>query len=139
LYGILHSVLDAVPPSAIKVMRDPTRGGLATTLNEFVQKSAVGIRIEESSIPVRNDVQALCEMAGYDPLYIANEGKAIIVVSEAYAERVVSILHDHELGKNAKIIGIVTKENTGSVVLKTAIGGERIVDMLTGDMFPRIC
>ncbi len=139
IHTLLASVMESVPQSSIRVMRDPTRGGLATTLNEFVQKSGLGIKVDETSIPIRDEVRALCEMAGYDPLYIANEGKAIIVIDAEHADTAVSVLRKHELGKDSAIIGIVSKENAGSVVLKTVIGGERFIDMLTGDMFPRIC
>jgi hydrogenase expression/formation protein HypE len=139
LYSLIRSVLDEIPRTEIRIMRDPTRGGVATTLNEFVSMSRYGITIDESSIPIRNEVQALCEMSGYDPLYIANEGKVLIVASKEVSDQVVSILRAHPLGKNAREIGHATDIRPGIVTLRTSIGGERIIDMLTGDMFPRIC
>ena len=123
----------------IKFMRDPTRGGLATTLNEIVNTQKYGIVIEEQTIPINDGVRALCEILGYDPLYIANEGKVVIVVSEHDAERVRDILKEDSLGRNAAIIGEVVVEPKGKVCLKTVIGGTRVIDMLVGDQLPRIC
>ncbi len=123
----------------IKFMRDPTRGGLATTLNEIVNGQKYGILIEEQNIPINDGVRALCEILGYDPLYIANEGKVVIVVSADDAVRVRDALREDDLGKDAEIIGEVISEPQGKVCLKTVIGGTRIVDMLVGDQLPRIC
>jgi hydrogenase expression/formation protein HypE len=123
----------------INCMRDPTRGGLATTLNEIAQQSNVGIRINEEAIPVREEVLGACEMLGLDPLYIANEGKLIAIVPPADAEAVLKAMKKHTYGKEAAIIGEVTKEKPGRVVMNTRIGSSRIVDMLTGDPLPRIC
>ena len=123
----------------IKFMRDPTRGGLATTLNEIVNTQEYGIVIDEQTIPVNDGVRALCEILGYDPLYIANEGKVVIVVSAHDAERVCDILKEDSLGRDAAIIGEVLVEPKGKVCLKTVIGGTRIIDMLVGDQLPRIC
>ena len=123
----------------IKFMRDPTRGGLATTLNEIVYTQKYGIVIEEQAIPINDGVRALCEMLGYDPLYIANEGKVVIVVSPHDANKVCSVLREDSLGKYAAIIGEVIPEPAGKVYLKTVIGGTRIIDMLVGDQLPRIC
>ncbi|MEP9411664.1 MAG: hydrogenase expression/formation protein HypE [Candidatus Brocadia sp.] len=123
----------------IKFMRDPTRGGLATTLNEIVTAQKYGILIEEQNIPVKDGVRALCEILGYDPLYIANEGKIVIVVSGKDAVKVRNLLRNDDLGKDAEIIGEVIGESPGKVCLKTVIGGTRIIDMLVGDQLPRIC
>ncbi len=123
----------------VKFMRDPTRGGLATTLNEIVNTQKYGIVIEEQTIPVNDGVRALCEILGYDPLYIANEGKVVIVVSAHDADKVYEILKKDSLGKDAAIIGEVVIEPKGKVCLKTVIGGTRVIDMLVGDQLPRIC
>ncbi len=123
----------------IHCLRDPTRGGLATTLNELAEQSKVGIRIEEAKIPVREEVVGACEMLGFDPLYVANEGKLIAVVAEEDAEKVLRVMKRHPYGKNAVVIGEVITEHPGRVVMKTLLGSSRIVDMLTGDLLPRIC
>lgn len=123
----------------IKFMRDPTRGGLATTLNEIVNPQKYGIVIEEQSIPMNDGVRALCEILGYDPLYIANEGKVVVVASADDAVKIRDILREDDLGKDAEIIGNVVEDTRGKVCLKTVIGGTRIVDMLMGDQLPRIC
>ena len=123
----------------IKFMRDPTRGGLATTLNEIVNAQKYGIVIEEQTIPINDGVRALCEILGYDPLYIANEGKVVIIVSAHDAERMCDILKEDSLGRDAAIIGEVVVEPKGKICLKTVIGGTRIIDMLVGDQLPRIC
>ncbi|MBN2442119.1 MAG: hydrogenase expression/formation protein HypE [Spirochaetales bacterium] len=136
---LIRSLITALPPGTIRIMRDPTRGGIGTTLNEFVRNRPFGIHLHEESLPVKNEVRAICEMTGYDYLYIANEGKVLIIAAPEESQRIVSLLHDHELGKDASIIGTVKETNTGKVVIRTKIGGERIIDMLTGDMFPRIC
>ena len=120
-------------------MRDPTRGGLATTLNEIVNTKKYGILINEQNIPINTNVRALCEILGYDPLYIANEGKVVIVASANDAAKVCDILKEDDLGKDAEIIGEALKEPQGKVCLKTVIGGTRIIDMLVGDQLPRIC
>jgi len=137
LGGLVADMLKA--SRNINCMRDPTRGGLATTLNEIAQQSNVGIRIDEEAIPVREEVMAACEMLGLDPLYIANEGKLIAVVPPADARAVLKAMKKHPYGKNAAIIGKVTDEKPGRVVINTRIGSSRIVDMLTGDPLPRIC
>jgi hydrogenase expression/formation protein HypE len=120
-------------------MRDPTRGGLATTLNEIAQQSKVGIRIDEEAIPMREEVLGACELLGLDPLYIANEGKLIAIVPSSDAKAVLKAMKKHRYGKDAAIIGEVTDEKPGRVVMNTRIGSSRIVDMLTGDPLPRIC
>jgi len=123
----------------IHVLRDPTRGGLATVLNEIASQSSVGIRIEETSIPVRDAVKGACELLGYDPLYLANEGKLVAVVAQNASERALEIMKGSKYGQDACLIGEVTGENRGKVILKTAMGGERLVDKLSGEMLPRIC
>ncbi len=137
LGGLVADMLEA--SRDINCMRDPTRGGLATTLNEIAQQSNVGIRIDEEAIPVREEVLGACEMLGLDPLYIANEGKLIAIVPPADAKSVLKAMKRHPYGKDASVIGKVTDEKPGRVVMNTMIGSSRIVDMLTGDPLPRIC
>jgi hydrogenase expression/formation protein HypE len=122
----------------IKWMRDPTRGGVATVLAELSDASGFGIQVIETSVPVREDVRFISDMLGYDPLYLANEGKAIIVSSESDTNRVLKVLKDHPLGENAAVIGKVSSGFQG-VRLKTRIGGERVLDMLEEEILPRIC
>jgi hydrogenase expression/formation protein HypE len=123
----------------IHAMRDPTRGGLATTLNEIARQSGVAIRLEETAIPVRDGVRAACELLGYDPLYVANEGKLVAMVAPEAAEAVLAAMRQHPLGAEAAVIGTVAAEPAGRVLMRTRIGGTRLVDMLTGEMLPRIC
>jgi len=125
--------------SRIHCLRDPTRGGLATTLNELAAQSKVSIRIEEEKLPVREEVSAACEMLGLDPLYVANEGKLVAIVAPEDAEAVVDRMHRNAYGSDAAIIGEVRQRNPGRVVMKTRLGASRIVDMLVGDPLPRIC
>ncbi len=173
LNGMVQSILSGVPSGSIHVLRDPTRGGVATTLNEIALQSQVGVDIWETAIPVKPLVQGICELLGFDPLYVANEGKLLAIVAPEVADEVLRLIHKNEFGKDAAIIGEVAalkrhsdagqgevgQGETGrndqknfsvsrsfpssfrgpSVVLKTAIGGSRIVDMLTGDQLPRIC
>jgi len=120
-------------------MRDPTRGGLATTLNEIASASNSGMIIEEERIPVRESVRGLCELLGLDPLYLANEGKLIAICPPEAVHPLLTVLKGHPLGKEAEVIGTVTEENPKRVVLRTFIGSHRIVDMLTGGQYPRIC
>lgn len=124
---------------AIKFMRDPTRGGVATTLNEIAESIKLGILIEEKNIPVSSRIKTACELLGMDPLYIANEGVAILIVKQESAKKVLGMLKKHPLGKNAKIIGEVRKNPPGKVVLNTSVGSKRLVDMLTSEPLPRIC
>ncbi len=123
----------------IHVLRDPTRGGVGTILNEVALQSNVGIRIVESGLPVNSSVAGLCELLGLDPLYVANEGKLIAVVASEDAERVLSVVREDPFGLDACIIGEVVSAHPGRVVLETIIGGERIIDMPTGEKLPRIC
>lgn len=122
----------------VKWMRDPTRGGVATVLAELSETTGLGIQVFEDRVPVRDDVRFISDMLGYDPLYLANEGKAVIITSEESANESLAILRNHPLGKNAVIIGNITSKYTG-VRLKTRIGGERVLDMLEEEMLPRIC
>ena len=137
LNGLVAEMIEA--SSRIHAMRDPTRGGLATTLNELAAQSKVGIRIEEEKIPVRDEVRGACEMLGFDPLYVANEGKLVAVVAPDDAEAVLERMRRNAYGKQASIIGEVRQDHPGRVVMKTGIGASRIVDMLVGDPLPRIC
>ena len=123
----------------IHVMRDPTRGGLATTLNEIATASKVSMEIHEEKIPINEEVKASCEMLGFDPLYIANEGKMIVICDSTDAGKILQTMKKNKYGKNAAIIGKVVKTKKPAVFLKTSIGGTRIIDMLTGEQLPRIC
>ena len=123
----------------IHCLRDPTRGGLATILNELAEQSKVSIRINEEKIPVREEVLAACEMLGLDPLYIANEGKLVAIVPALDATKVLKAMRGNHYGKSAAVIGEVRAENPGRVVMKTSLGTSRIIDMLVGDPLPRIC
>jgi len=137
LNGLLIPILKKT--RTIKFMRDPTRGGLATTLNEIAQNSGLGIIIDERSIPLSVRAKAACELLGMDPLYIANEGKAVLVVKKEGAKKVLNMLRRHPLGKSARIIGKTVKKPGGTVILNTTLGTQRIVDMLASEPLPRIC
>jgi hydrogenase expression/formation protein HypE len=137
LNGLVSDMLEV--SRNIHVLRDPTRGGVATALNEVAKQSAVGIELEESNLPVRPEVNAACEMLGLDPLYVANEGKVLVLVAPADADQVLDKMRQHPLGRDSCIIGRVVSEHPGRVVLHTGIGGRRIVDMLSGEQLPRIC
>ncbi|MCJ7774003.1 MAG: hydrogenase expression/formation protein HypE, partial [Desulfobacterales bacterium] len=125
--------------SDIHVLRDPTRGGVGTALNEIAMSSEVGVQIYEERIPVKNEVAGVCELLGFDPLYIANEGKLLAFVSSNDTDKVLSVMKENEYGKDACVIGEVVSENPKKVFMKTRIGGTRILDMLTGEQLPRIC
>lgn len=137
LNGLVEALFDACPE--IRCLRDATRGGLATVLNEFAAASGTAMRIEERALPVREDVRGMCEILGLDPLYLANEGKLVAVVPGEGAEAALAAMRAHPAGREAAIIGEVTAEPAGTVVLKTAFGGDRLVDMLVGEQLPRIC
>jgi hydrogenase expression/formation protein HypE len=137
LNGLVSVMLEVTKD--IHVLRDPTRGGLATSLNEISLQSKVGIRIYEESIPVKPAVTAACEMLGFDPLYVANEGKLIAIVEKSQAERLLATMKTHPHGAEAAIIGTVTDSFGDHVTLKTAYGTTRMIDMLSGEMLPRIC
>ena len=136
LNGLVAAMLAA---GEIHAMRDPTRGGLATTLCEIAGQSGVGIELDEEAIPVHTPVRAACEMLGFDPLYVANEGKLVAFVSAASAPMVLAAMRAHKYGVEAAVIGRAVVQPRGKVHLRTAIGGTRIVDMLPGEMLPRIC
>ncbi|WP_027358532.1 hydrogenase expression/formation protein HypE [Desulforegula conservatrix] len=123
----------------IRLLRDPTRGGLATILNEIAENAGTSIRVDEEAIPVRKEVSALCSLLGIDPLYVANEGKLVAVVAAKDAEKLVALMRNHEMGQNVSVIGEVSQPGLSKVIMKTRIGGERIIPMLTGEQLPRIC
>ncbi|MBU2535348.1 MAG: hydrogenase expression/formation protein HypE [Chloroflexi bacterium] len=137
LNGLVAEMLSA--SRNIHCLRDPTRGGLATTLNEIAEQSNVSIRIYEDKIPVREEVASACEMLGLDPLYVANEGKLVAVVNPDDAENILERMRKHSYGQDAVIIGEIKEENPGRVVMKTTLGTTRIIDMLVGEPLPRIC
>jgi hydrogenase expression/formation protein HypE len=124
---------------SIRCLRDPTRGGVSSSLNEIAAQSHVGIFLNEESIPVRDEVRGACEMLGLDPLYVANEGKLLAIVDPAEADRVIAAMRQNPLGRDARRIGTVTASDPGWVTMRTTLGTTRIVDMLAGDQLPRIC
>jgi hydrogenase expression/formation protein HypE len=123
----------------IHCLRDPTRGGLATTLNELASQSGVGIIIEEDKIPIRDGVRGACELLGFDPLYVANEGKLVAIVAPEDAAKILAKMKRNKYGAEAAVIGEVTAERKGKVIMKTRLGASRILDMLSGELLPRIC
>ncbi|MEI6847005.1 MAG: hydrogenase expression/formation protein HypE [Chlorobiaceae bacterium] len=137
LNGMISAVLETVP--SVHAMRDPTRGGVAATLNELAVSSSVGIEINETSIPIQPDVRGACELLGIDPLHVANEGKLVIAVAAADAAKVLDVLHASEQGKDAVIIGSVIADHPSMVVMRTAFGSRRIITLPLGEQLPRIC
>jgi hydrogenase expression/formation protein HypE len=137
LHGLTQVMLEACP--SIRSMRDPTRGGLSSALNELAAASGVGIRLDEASIPIRHEVHAACEMLGLDPLFVANEGKLIAVVPSDDAERLLDVMRSHRHGRHAAVIGEIVDDHPEMVVMRSLIGGERVVSMLAGEQLPRIC
>jgi hydrogenase expression/formation protein HypE len=137
LHGLVARMVEAVP--GIRCLRDPTRGGLATTLNEFARQSRVGIRIRERDVPVKPEVHAACELLGLDPLYVANEGKLVAICAPADADRLLAAMRAHPLGRDAAVIGEVIEDPHRFVQMETGFGGARIVDWLSGEQLPRIC
>ena len=123
----------------IHCLRDPTRGGAATTLNEIAKRANVGMFLRESSIPVRESVRGACEVLGLDPLYVANEGKLLAIVRPEMADAVLRSMREHPLGRDAAIIGQVVADHPGMVLMKTGIGGTRVLDVMFGEQLPRIC
>jgi hydrogenase expression/formation protein HypE len=123
----------------VKFMRDVTRGGLATVLCELTEQSSLGTEINEQDIPVKEKVRGVCELLGFDPLYLANEGKVMMVVKEHDSDKVIDIMRNHPLGAESIIIGEMVDNHPGMNVLHTRIGGKRIIDMLAGEQLPRIC
>jgi len=137
LNKLVAQIVEACPNT--HCLRDPTRGGLATTLNEFAKQSNVGIAVEEDKIPVKKEVKAACELLGFDPIYVANEGKLVAIVEPGDANKVLTQMKQNCYGRDAAIIGEVTNEHTGRVIMKTRLGPSRIIDMLSGELLPRIC
>lgn len=137
LQGLIGEVIAAAP--SLRFMRDPTRGGLATVLNEIAAASRVGIEISERATPIREEVKGFCEILGLDPLYLANEGKVVCILPENEADAALRAMRGHDLGRGAAVIGRVVGERPGRVVMQTTFGGRRIVDMLVGEQLPRIC
>jgi hydrogenase expression/formation protein HypE len=126
-------------PADIHTMRDPTRGGLATTLNEIAGQSSISIHLVEEQIPVRTAVRSACEILGLDPLYVANEGKLIAIVAPERADEILHVMRQNPLGAQSAVIGEVAADHPGRVILKTGFGASRIIDMLSGELLPRIC
>jgi hydrogenase expression/formation protein HypE len=137
LADLTRTMLEACP--AIRCMRDPTRGGMSSALNELAAASKVGVEVDEAVVPIRPEVRGACEMLGLDPLYVANEGKLIAVVPPDEAEMLVHVMRAHSLGRNAAIIGEIVVDHPGMVVLRSVVGGARVVTMLAGEQLPRIC
>lgn len=137
LHDLVRVMLEASP--AIRCLRDPTRGGLSSTLNEIASQSRVSIQVEEPLIPIRPEVRGACELLGLDPLYVANEGKLVAIVAPEAGDRVLAAMHRHAYGREASIIGSVGEGRAGLVTMRTAFGSTRIVDLLAGDQLPRIC
>ena len=138
LHGLVQTILDA-GGSGVHVLRDPTRGGVASAANEIAQSGRLGIRLRESDLPLSDQVRAACEILGFDPLYVANEGKCIAIVSSDVADAVLSAMRAHPLGRDAAAIGEVVDDHPGRVFLTSRIGGNRVVDMISGEQLPRIC
>lgn len=137
LHGLVAAMVEAVPD--IHCLRDPTRGGLGSTLNELARQSGVGMRIREEDIPMQPEVRAACEFLGLDPLYVANEGKLVAICPPEAAEQLLEVMRAHPLGRNAAIIGEVREDPHHFVEMETVFGGNRMVDWLTGEQLPRIC
>ncbi|MBC8049242.1 MAG: hydrogenase expression/formation protein HypE, partial [Chitinophagales bacterium] len=139
--GCLHGLIDAILRAApgVRFMRDATRGGIATVLNEIASASQIAIEIEETRTPLRAEVKGFCEILGLDPLYLANEGKIVVIAPPDEAESALAAMLAHPLGAAAARIGLVTEGLPGRVTMKTVFGGRRIVDMLVGEQLPRIC
>lgn len=137
LNGLTEVILEACP--ATRCMRDPTRGGLSSALNELAAASNVGVDLDEAAIPLRREVRAACEMLGLDPLYVANEGKLMAVVPAEDADRTLDAMRSHPLGRDASLVGTVVADHAGMVILRSRIGGSRVVSLLSGEQLPRIC
>ncbi len=137
----LHTLVAAMfaASSEIRCLRDPTRGGVSSSLNEIAARSGVGIELDERALPIREEVQGACEMLGLDPLYVANEGKLLAIVAPAAAEKILDAMRKHPLGRDARMIGTVVASHSAMVSLRTRFGTSRIVDLLSGDQLPRIC
>src|SRR5262249_12463128 len=138
LNDLTRVMLEACPQS-IRCMRDPTRGGVSSATNELADASRVGVRLDEAALPLRAEVKAAWEMLGLDPLYVANEGKLIAVVAPREADKLLAVMRGHPLGRNAAIIGEIVDDHAGMVVMRSLVGGERVVTLLSGEQLPRIC
>ena len=140
LHGLVAAMLEAgAGRDSIRCMRDPTRGGLSSAMNEIAAQSGVGVLLEEQSIQVREEVKGACELLGFDPLYVANEGKLVAIVSAGAEARILAAMRAHPLGREAQVIGTITDGPPGVVSMRMALGTTRIVDMLSGEQLPRIC
>ncbi len=137
LNHLIAEILDS--GANVKFMRDATRGGVATVLTELVEKRNYGLEIDESALVVKEGIRGMCELLGFDPLYVANEGKVVMVVSDEDSANVLAIMHKHAFGKEATIIGEIVDKHHGKGWIETTIGGNRIIDMLAGEQLPRIC
>lgn len=137
----LNSLVEAMLDASLEIhcLRDPTRGGVATTLNEIAARSGVGMELEETAIPVHEPVKGACEILGLDPLYVANEGKLVAIVAPSAAEAILGTMRSHPLGREARLIGAVVEEHATLVLMKTEVGGTRILDVMFGEQLPRIC
>lgn len=137
----LNSLVEAMLDASLEIhcLRDPTRGGVATTLNEIAARSGVGMELEETAIPVHEPVKGACEILGLDPLYVANEGKLVAIVAPGAAEAILETMRSHPLGREARLIGAVVEEHATLVLMKTEVGGTRILDVMLGEQLPRIC
>ena len=137
----LHSLVQTMLATSarIRMLRDPTRGGIAVSLNEMAVSARYGIALDEETVPIRPVTQSACELLGLDPFYVANEGKLLAVVAPTDAASVLSTMRGHPLGERAAIIGHVTNEHAGMVVARTAIGGKRVISTMVGELLPRIC
>jgi hydrogenase expression/formation protein HypE len=138
LHGLVGALLDALGEK-VHVLRDPTRGGVSSALNEIAAASRTGVRLDEASIPLREEVRGACEILGLDPLYVANEGKVLAIVAREAAERALAAMRAHPLGGGAAVIGELVADHPGRVFLRSRVGGLRVVDMLSGEQLPRIC
>jgi hydrogenase expression/formation protein HypE len=137
LNGLVDSILNECED--IHVLRDPTRGGITSALSEIAQAAGVGMLLDEAQIPISEEAKGACEILGLDPLYVANEGKLLAILPAANADRVLATIRSHQLGHDAAIIGEVTADHSGFILMKTRVGGTRVVDMLSGEQLPRIC
>jgi hydrogenase expression/formation protein HypE len=138
LHTLVAGLLEA-SGADVHVLRDPTRGGVASALNEIASQAGVGVRLDEVSIPIDDEVRGACEILGFDPLYVANEGKCLAIVARKSADRLLETMRRHELGSRAAIVGEIVEDHPGRVMLRSRIGGQRVVDMLGGEQLPRIC
>jgi hydrogenase expression/formation protein HypE len=138
LNGLIADILAACP-DGVRCMRDPTRGGLVATLNEWAGASGLGLVVEETEVPLRQQVRGACEILGLDPFYVANEGKIVVAAAPEAADAALQALRAHPLGREAALVGHVTVDHPSRVVLRTPLGARRILDMLVGEQLPRIC